>query len=285
LARAMLGRELSGQRDAAAVGVEPVEIAEAAPDEHRPNAADGAPVLSLAGVVTLGPDRRRVLDGLTLAARRGEIVGIAGVEGNGQTGLVELFSGLSTVAEGDVTVAGVVLTDDRRALSNVGVIPADRHGSGCILSMSVMDNLFLGRLGPVTVAGLLRSRLMMAETEAVLADYGITASGPRAPMWSLSGGNQQRLVLARELLRRPSVLVAEQPTRGLDVGAMEDMWLRLRQVAAAGTAVLLISTELDEILAVSDRVVVLRKGTIVGEMSRDELDIQKLGLLMGGQAA
>jgi simple sugar transport system ATP-binding protein len=151
--------------------------------------------------------------------------------------------------------------------------------------MSLMENLFLGRLDGVTTKGMLRSRRMMAETEAVLAEHGIVASGPRAQMWTLSGGNQQRLVLARELRRRPKLPVAPPPTRGLDVGAMEDMWRRLREVAAAGTAVLLISIELDEILAVSDRVVVLRRGAIVGEMARDHIDIQKLGLLMGGQAA
>jgi simple sugar transport system ATP-binding protein len=104
-------------------------------------------------------------------------------------------------------------------------------------------------------------------------------------MWSLSGGNQQRVVLARELSHSPNVLVAAQPTRSLDVGAMEDMWARLRTIARDGTAVLLISTELDEIVALADRIVVIQRGQIVGEMTREEVDPERLGLLMGGQTA
>jgi general nucleoside transport system ATP-binding protein len=218
--------------------------------------------------------------------RRGEILGVAGVEGNGQQALVELMSGLAELAAGSVCVDGEEISRSRRArLRRVGVIPADRHESGCVLAMSVMENLVLGCLEHAANYGVLSPRRMADRAATLLDQYDVKAANVQAPMWSLSGGNQQRVVLARELSRSPSVLVAAQPTRGLDVGAMEDMWQRLRTVAAQGTAVLLISTELDEIMALADRVAVIQKGRIVGTMARDEVDTERLALLMGGRAA
>jgi simple sugar transport system ATP-binding protein len=169
--------------------------------------------------------------------------------------------------------------------AGVGVIPEDRHDSGCVLDLSVADNLVLVRPESHARRGVIDRRDVRRTAETLMEQFGIQASGPDAPMWSLSGGNQQRVVLARELSLAPVVLVAAQPTRGLDVGAIEYMNDRLQRVAESGTGVLLISTELEEILSLSHRVLVLHGGRIVGEMRRGEIDLQRLGLLMGGMAA
>jgi simple sugar transport system ATP-binding protein len=151
--------------------------------------------------------------------------------------------------------------------------------------MTVMENLALGNLDATTKRGIVSKRQMARRARQLIREFAVAAPNVHAPMWSLSGGNQQRVVLARELSHSPNVLVAAQPTRGLDVGAMEDMWARLRTIARDGTAVLLISTELDEIVALADRIVVIQRGQIVGEMTREEVDPERLGLLMGGQTA
>jgi len=154
-----------------------------------------------------------------------------------------------------------------------------------VMDMSVADNLVMGDLGAVSRGGLLRRRRLEDVVNRLVEEFDISTSSIDAPLRSLSGGNQQRVVLARELSRSPRVLVAAQPTRGLDVGAIEYMSARLRRTAEAGTAVLLISTELEEILELSHRVAVIHRGRIVGEMRRDEVDLDRLGLMMGGQAA
>jgi simple sugar transport system ATP-binding protein len=150
--------------------------------------------------------------------------------------------------------------------------------------MSVAENLVLDRPGTVARRGLLDHKRMRARAIELMQEFEIQAAGPDAPLWSLSGGNQQRVVLARELSHRPSVLVAAQPTRGLDVGAIEYMSERLRRAAAEGIAVLLISTELEEILDLADRIVVLSRGRAIGELDRAEASAERLGLLLGGVA-
>ena len=134
----------------------------------------------------------------------------------------------------------------------------------------------------MTRGGLMDRRMMREQATQLIERFNIACSSPDAPMWSLSGGNQQRVVLARELSHSPRVLVAAQPTRGLDVGAIEYMSGRLRDAAADGVAVLLISTELEEVLDLSDRIVVMSRGRAVGEMKRGDVDLDRLGLLMGG---
>ena len=171
------------------------------------------------------------------------------------------------------------------AAAGVAVIPEDRHDSGCVLDFTVAENLLLTDPHRVARRGLMDHRRMRDEAADLIERFSIACQGPDAPMWSLSGGNQQRVVLARELSQQPHVLVAAQPTRGLDVGAIEYMSDRLRLVAAEGVGVLLISTELEEILDLADRVVVISGGRIVGEMERGHVDLDRLGLLMGGAAA
>jgi simple sugar transport system ATP-binding protein len=141
------------------------------------------------------------------------------------------------------------------------------------------------RPGDVADRGVISIERLRQRAEGLIERFGIQCAGPDAPLWTLSGGNQQRVVLARELSHTPRVLIAAQPTRGLDVGAIEYMTHQLRAVADAGVGVLLISSELEEILDLSDRIVVISGGTIVGEMRRDEVDLDRLGLLMGGAVA
>jgi simple sugar transport system ATP-binding protein len=229
-----------------------------------------------------------LLDELTLEVHAGEIVGVAGVEGNGQRAIGEVLSSLARVQGGRVLVDGREVPTGRAgamAAAGVGVIPEDRHDSGVVLGMSLAENLVLADPNAVASHGFLSRRRFDERARQLMREFDIQAPSPWAPMWSLSGGNQQRVVLARELSHHPKVLLAAQPTRGLDVGAIEYMGQRLRAAADAGVAVLLVSGDLEEILLLSDRIAVLSRGRIVGEMARHEIDIERLGLLMGGAAA
>lgn len=288
LATAMVGREVSLRSERAALGV--LSLDDVADDETARHEIDAsiAPALSIRAATVIGADGVHSLDGLDLDVRPGEIVGVAGVEGNGQRALGDLLSSLVRLDEGTVTVDGRQVATGRPGVmgrAGIAVIPEDRHDSGCVLDMSVAENLVLINQARVSRRGVIDRTALDRFARRMISDFGIQCSGPDAPMWSLSGGNQQRVVLARELADDPAVLVAAQPTRGLDVGAIEYMTERLRAAADAGVAVLLISSELEEIIDIATRVVVIHRGRIVGEMAHHELDIERLGLLMGGAAA
>jgi len=289
LARAMVGREVVlRSQSAAALGLVDVAADEFAHESHALAGTSAAPVLRIVDAVVRGADHRTLLDGLSLDVRAGEIVGVAGVEGNGQAALGDVLSSLIKLHSGSVEVDGVAVSTGKAGamtVAGIGVIPEDRHASGCVLGMSVAENLVLDAPGALARHGMLDRRVVRERADRLIAEFDILTSSPDAPMWSLSGGNQQRVVLARELSRQPKVLVAAQPTRGLDVGAIEYMGQRLRDAADAGVGVLLVSSELEEILSLSDRIVVLYRGRIIGEMSRNNVDLERLGLLMGGQAA
>ena len=164
----------------------------------------------------------------------------------------------------------------------VAVIPADRHASGCVMEMSVAENLVLSSIGRYTERGVLDRDEIRRRAVALIEEFNIHTPGPDTPFALLSGGNQQRAVLARALSVDPKVLVAVQPTRGLDVGAIEYIGERLQRAATAGIGVLLVSTDLGEIAALAHRIVVIYRGKIIGEMSRADLDMERLGLLIGG---
>jgi general nucleoside transport system ATP-binding protein len=286
LARAMVGRAVSLRDEAAALGATDVVEELVAESATGSTARDGNVVLRITDATAY---RRgvAVLDGLDLDVHAGEIVGVAGVEGNGQRELGDLLSSLITLDRGRVDVAGRPVRTGRAgamARAGIAVIPEDRHDSGCALDMSVAENLVLDRLGSVARLGMIDRGALQRRATELMAAYDIRAASPWAPMRTLSGGNQQRVVLARELSYRPAVLVAAQPTRGLDVGAIEYMSTRLRAAAAEGIGVLLISTELDEILDLADRVVVLSRGHVIGSLERAEATLDRLGLLMGGVA-
>jgi len=283
LARAMVGRPVSLRSESAALGVLPEPAPERDAEATVPGASSVA--LEIRDATARGGDGRVLLDDLSLEVRPGEILGVAGVEGNGQRELGDLMSSLLHLHGGQVTVAGTKVKTGKAgamAAAGVAVIPEDRHDSGCVLDMTVAENLFLAEPGRVASGGVMDRKRMKQHAEALIDQYSISCQGPDAPLWSLSGGNQQRVVLARELANQPEVLVAAQPTRGLDVGAIEYMSEQLRAAAASGVAVLLISTELEEILDLADRIVVLSRGKVAGEMSRADVDLESLGLLMGG---
>ena len=298
LARAMVGRPVSLRSAGAALGyIEALESDPAVADpavEASPEVSESQSVLQIRGAVARGRDGRTLLDGLSLEVRPGEIVGVAGVEGNGQAALSDLLSSLLRLESGTVRVRDAAPLPGRpgaMAAAGVAVVPADRHESGCVLDMTVAENLTLvspprARTGRALLDRAGRAVLdragRRAHAERLIQQFGIQTPGADAPMWSLSGGNQQRVVLARELSGDPAVLVAAQPTRGLDVGAIEYVSARLREAAAAGVGVLLISTELEEVLDLADRIVVIFRGRIVGEMDRADLDVERLGLLMSG---
>jgi simple sugar transport system ATP-binding protein len=210
------------------------------------------------------------------------------VEGNGQSTLGDVLSGLVQPTGGSIELGGVAVELNRPgALQRVGlgIVPEDRHRSGVVLDMSVAENLSLKALGEVGGRRFISRRTMYAVARRLVTDFNITAPSLDAPVRSLSGGNQQRLVVARELSAKPTVLVAAQPTRGLDVAAIEDMYVRLREAASSGVAVLLISTELEEVMALCSRVAVICAGRITGVLSIAEATAERLGMLVGGIAA
>ncbi len=296
LARLMIGRPVSLQSERSALGMKlpSPEVASTRPAILQGPAADGGAKASVRPAksaltissVTLTDNRGcHLLDGLTLSVNAGEIVGVVGVEGNGQRPLADLLSSLLSVDSGHVQVLGShVLTGVAGAMGRAGVavIPEERHHSGIVLGMTVAENLALAHPDRLARWGIMDRAAIRSRAEQLIDRFSIQCDGANAAMSTLSGGNQQRVVLARELADNPHVLVAAQPTRGLDVGAIDYMFTQLRTAALAGVAVLLISTDLDEILGLADRLVVLSGGRVVGEMTRDEVDIEALGLMMGG---
>jgi simple sugar transport system ATP-binding protein len=290
LARAMVGRELLLRAERAAVGLLEDETAVdgrvvGEPEEGTDRAR---PALRLVDVAVRSPEGNRLLDGFSVEVRRGEIVGIAGVEGNGQSTLGDLMSGIVVPNAGKIEVDGQEVPPRAAALldARVSVIPDDRHKSGCVLQMSVEENLVATDLASFVRRGfLLDADAIRKRAQDLIAAYDIATPSPQTLMGSLSGGSQQRVVVARELSREPVILVAVQPTRGLDVGAVEYMSEQLRAAATRGVGILLVSTEIEEILALAHRIVVIHSGRNVGEMPRRNLNMERLGLLMGGHAA
>ena len=285
LARGMVGRDVSLRDENAALGAGLNGAdSEVAAEPSKQNSISPA-VLSIRNAVWDAGRGVRHLDDLSLEVHQGEILGIAGVEGNGQRPLGDLLSSLVTLTSGDVAVDGKKVDAARpgaMARAGVAVVPEDRHDSGIVLNMSVAENLLLGDTERVARQGIISSTQMTAHANELIEQFEIQCSGPDAPLWTLSGGNQQRVVFAREMWRDPKVLVAAQPTRGLDVGAIEYMTNRIRSAAAAGVAILLISSELDEIFDLANRIAVISRGRIIGEMDRNSADLERIGLLMGG---
>jgi simple sugar transport system ATP-binding protein len=212
---------------------------------------------------------------MSLQVHAGEIVGVAGVEGNGQRELADAIMGLGPVAAGRILLRDRDLvsmdTEDIRN-AGVGFIPEDRHGQGLVLDMSLWENAVLGRHDDPEFSGaggVLFIKKIKALARRLLEEFDVRARSIDVTARTLSGGNQQKMILARELEPDPTLLVAAQPTRGLDVGAIEFVWRQILDQKAAGRAVLLISAELDEIYALSDRIVTLFGGRITGEFGPD----------------
>lgn len=256
---------------------------------RRETKAPGASVLNLDRVSVVGSDHRQKLIEASLDLRAGEIVGIAGVSGNGQGALAGLLSGLAQPSAGAVTLNGrAVARFDPPALiaAGVGRIPEDRHREGAIGAMTIEENLALETIGAPRFNrfGFLRAAAMRAFADRSIRDFDIRCPGPEAPIRLLSGGNMQKVILARALDGDPALILANQPTRGLDVGAVSEVHRRLLAARLRGAAVLLISEDLDELFELSDRIAVMFGGRLSPAMATEGLDIQTLGLLMAGHA-
>jgi simple sugar transport system ATP-binding protein len=224
--------------------------------------------------------------GVSFDVKAGEIVGIAGVDGNGQSELIDALTGLRHVAGGKITVGGEDLTraTARQALdAGMGHIPEDRHRRGLVLDFNLAENLVLHDYGkePFSRFGWVNPRSWFRWAAGLLKEFDVRGGGPATRSGSLSGGNQQKVVVAREVTRNPSVLIAAQPTRGLDVGAIEFVHRRLVEQRDAGKAVLLVSLELEEILSLADRILVLYEGRIAAEFPPDVTE-EEVGIAMLG---
>jgi ABC-type uncharacterized transport system ATPase subunit len=250
----------------------------------------GGPVLQLRDVWSAGDRGGDALRGVSLTVHGGEIVAIAGVAGNGQRELAEAVTGMRPTSHGEVVVDGRALrSGDARGAIRAGVahVPEDRLHTGVAPSLSIASNVALksyrGRehaKGPLLKLGAIREHAAQ-----LIRRYDVRGGGPELPARQLSGGNLQKVVLAREFHGSPRVLVVASPTRGLDVAAIETVHRYLREAAAAGVGVLLISEDLDEILALADRIAVMYEGAIVGEADAGEATVEELGLLMAGGVA
>ena len=239
------------------------------------------------GLTASGDRGGRALDDVSFEIRAGEVVAVAGVAGNGQRELAEVVYGIREADTGTVRVLGEALRpgDPRSAIAaRVAHVPEDRLGTGLAPSLTVTANTVLKtyRSPPASRGPLLLVGRMRALAVDLIDRYDVKTPGPDVPVRNLSGGNLQKLVLGREFGGEPRVLVAAQPTRGLDVGAIETVHGYLRDAAASGVAVLLISEDLDEIRALADRVLVMYEGAVVGELDAATATVEEIGYLMAG---
>ncbi|MBL7715218.1 MAG: ABC transporter ATP-binding protein [Bdellovibrionales bacterium] len=260
---------------------------------HTPRSGGGSlrPALEIKGLGLLRPGESKPrLDSIHLTVSPKEIVGIAGVEGNGQSELIQAIFHPNNPrhrSSGQISILGQdIQAFDTQAIKELGVgwIPEDRHKEGLLLQKSLRENFLLGqtRREQFCKNGWIRWNSVDASLKQGMEDFDVRPRNIHALAGGLSGGNQQKLIIARELDRRPNFLVVAQPTRGVDVGAIEFIHRRLVGLREEGAGILLISSELDEILALSDRILVMYSGKIVAEFARGEVDAMKLGVKMGG---
>jgi len=249
----------------------------------------GETVLSVSGLRAEDDRGVEALTGLDLTLRKGEILGIAGVSGNGQHELAECLVGVREPTGGEITIKGTEMAGEHpRTFVNAGVsyIPEDRHQFGCVPDKSLVENLCLKTYNDHGSGVFLDYGSMRALAERLVEEFDIRVGSIDTEVKKLSGGNLQKVILARELDRDPDVLIASQPTRGVDVGAIEFIRERLLEQSAAGSGIVLFSEELDEILQMSDRVLVIHDGRIVHETLASEADRNEIGRLMtDGEAA
>lgn len=247
----------------------------------------------LLGVRHLGlpsPEGRPLLDDISFDIHRGEVLGIAGVEGNGQAELVEAIMGIRPGATGEITLAGVDLTtlaNKARRESGIGYIPEDRHRHGLLLDSPLWENRVLGHQGrePSVRHGLVDRRAARTDTLRIIEQYDVRTPGPDVLARALSGGNQQKLIVGREMSGEPVLLIAAHPTRGVDVGAQAAIWTHIKNARREGLGVLLISADLDELIGLSDTIEVILRGRLVGTFDPADVTPQQLGSAMTGARA
>ncbi len=271
IAQMMVGRDLEMPRR---------QTSHAAPDRPRLIVRD----------VRADDDRGLpALRGISFAVNAGEIVGLAGVEGNGQAELIQTLVGLRFPERGDLVLDGRTVTRERnrtRREHGLAVIPEDRNHQGLSLPSALSENLIATRYqgAPFSRWGVLMPGEIRRFAQRAIRDFDVRVRGPNVAVKTLSGGNAQKVVIARELAQPPAVLIAAQPTRGLDVGATQFVHNELLRLREQQTAILLISADLDELLALSDRLLVIFEGALVGELDRSQATRERLGLLMTGRA-
>jgi ABC-type uncharacterized transport system ATPase subunit len=253
---------------------------------EKPEHKAGEPLLEVENVNVTDDRGLPAVRDVSFTVRAGEIVGLAGVDANGQSELIEAITGLRKLDSGSVTIAGRDVTglSTRETLdTGVGHIAEDRHRRGLVLEFTLAENLTLReyRAPGFTKMGWLSPRRMIARAKRLLRDYDVRGGDANTRAASLSGGNQQKCVIARELSSNPKVLIAAQPTRGLDVGAIEFVHRRLVEERDAGRAILLASLELEEIRSLSDRVLVIYEGAIVAELPPESSE-EEFGIYMTG---
>jgi len=257
--------------------------------ETRESTVTSVVELSVEHLTVHAPGGRVIVDDVSLEVHRGEVLGIAGVEGNGQAELVEALLGLrpstGLVRLGDRDLSGASTRERREG--GIGYVPEDRHRQGLLLSAALWENRILGHQGrpPFRKGWWIDRKAARADTERIVRDYGVRTPGIGVPAFALSGGNQQKLVVGREMSGDPSLLVASHPTRGVDVGAQAALWDHLREARRSGLAVLLVSADLEELIGLSDRLVVMLRGRLVAQLHPSTTTPESLGSAMTGASA
>ncbi|WP_292302923.1 ABC transporter ATP-binding protein [Mesorhizobium sp.] len=255
--------------------------------EKTPSTFDGQKLLSVKDLESYGDRGEVAVDSLSMDVRAGEIVGLAGVQGNGQDELVQCIAGMRKPANGMIAFGDKVVHTSPRAARAAGLayIPADRGGVGLSLQSSIWENMMVGHFSEVTRGPFISSAAAKAQAQRLVDAYDVRGGGIHAAAGSLSGGNQQKVQIARELSRQANVVVAEQPSQGVDIGAIESIHRLLVSMRDSGKAVLVVSADLDEIMALSDRILVMYRGRIVADLLTSETSYEEVGRYMGGLIA
>ncbi len=243
--------------------------------------------LSVQGLTALSEDGRTLLDDVTFDIHQGEIVGIAGVEGNGQAELTDALMGIRSISSGSVVFKGDDIADwstKRRREDGIGIIPADRHRQGLLLQSPLWENAMLGHqtVEPFAKGPWINRKGARERTNDIIKRFDVKTPGPDTVALALSGGNQQKLIVGKEMIANPHALIASHPTRGIDVGAQAAIWDELRDARKNGLAVLLISADLEELIGLSDRLLVIYGGRIVADLDPLTVTPEELGSYMTG---
>lgn len=287
----LVARRVTAQTSSAELAelmVGSVVVREVAREKH----ADDAERLILSGVSCFNSQGQKALKAVSLEVRDGEVLGIAGVAGNGQTELLEVVTGLRHISDGEIRFAGETTNSpshmqDPIALRRMGMahVAEDRLKTGVVETMSARENIILGyqREPDFSAHGVLKLKDIADRAEDYFESQDVRPRNPGLNIGSFSGGNQQKIVIAREIARSPQLLVIGQPTRGVDIGAVTKIHDQITELRNAGKALLVVSADLDELLAISDRIAVMCEGEIIGTMPTEEADEKTLGLMMAGQ--
>ncbi|MFI6642146.1 ABC transporter ATP-binding protein [Streptomyces sp. NPDC050504] len=262
--------------------------------ETRESTVTDVPMLQVAELKLSATDPdgmvRAVLDDIAFTIHKGEVLGIAGVEGNGQTELIEALIGLRTPDSGTITLDSADITaapTRKRREGGIGYIPEDRHRHGLLLDAPLWENRILGHVteAPNSKNGILNPKAARQDTERIVREYDVRTPGIEVTAASLSGGNQQKLIVGREMSHNPKFLIAAHPTRGVDVGAQAQIWDQIREARREGLAVLLISADLDELIGLSDTLRVMYRGRLVADADPATITPEQLGSAMTGAAS